>query len=178
MDTQTMISDTGAIIYDLIQEVKSIPPEQINVVPFDGSWTAGQLAEHLVLSCGGFVELMNGPVEDTQRQPDQMVAKLKEVFLDYNLKMKSPDFIDPPVKNYDKEELINVLMEIKQKLDHSMQTLELSKTCTAFELPQMGYVTRIEAMAFVLYHTSRHLHQLKKIHDELAKTSELKMADK
>jgi hypothetical protein len=58
---------------------------------------------------------------------------------------------------------MNSLEEIKATIDHAIQTLELSRTCLAFEIPVYGFLTRTEAIYFVIYHTQRHIQQLKNI---------------
>jgi len=58
---------------DLIEVLASIDEGKINVVPFEGSWTAGQLAQHMIMSNSRFDELMNGPVKETEREPDEMI---------------------------------------------------------------------------------------------------------
>jgi len=148
---------------ELIQLVSSFNQEQINTIPFEGSWTAGQLGRHMIKSNSGFVEMLNGPVKDSGREPDKMVERIKEDFLDFNTKMKSPDFIVPENINYNKEALLSSLNNIKVDLNKAVLTLDLTKTCLVFELPVYGALTRLEAIYFVIYHTQRHIHQLKNI---------------
>lgn len=68
---------------------------------------------------------------------------------------------------YEKAYLLGALQDIKAGLDHAVTTLDLTKTCLAFELPVFGYLTRLEAIYFVIYHTQRHLHQLKNIYQQV-----------
>jgi hypothetical protein len=81
--------------------------------------------------------------------------------------MKSPDFVVPPDTSYNKEELLHSLEDIKAKIKQAIETLDLTKTCLAFELPVYGFLTRLEAVYFILYHTQRHIHQLKNIHQKV-----------
>jgi hypothetical protein len=152
---------------ELLALLSLFDQKQINIVPFEGSWTAGMLAQHIIMSVSGFVELLNGAVEETNRQPDEKVANIKEVFLNFNIKLKSPDFIVPAAISYNKDELLDILESIKTNLSNAIQSLDLTKTCVAFELPVMGYLTRLEAIYFTIYHTQRHIHQLKNIHKEI-----------
>jgi len=45
---------------DLLDVVSNFNQEQFNMAPDKDSWTPGEIAQHLVLSLSGFVELMNG----------------------------------------------------------------------------------------------------------------------
>jgi len=139
----------------------------INRVPFEGSWTAGQLAEHLLMANGGFLQVINGPVTETDKPADLMVGQIKTDFLNFNVKFESPKEIRPEEKVYDKSLQLERLRQIRKGISDSIAGLDLTKTCTSFELPVYGYLTRLEAVYFVIYHTQRHLHQLKNIYNKL-----------
>ena len=154
-------------ITELIEEVERVPAGKFNIVPFEGSWTAGQLTQHMVMSNSGFADLLKGPVKDTERAPDAAVEGIENAFLNFDIKMQSPDFIRPEKKNYDKDGLLAALSGIKADITIATATLDLSKTCLSFELPVLGYLTRLEAVSFVICHTQRHIHQLKNIYTKL-----------
>ncbi len=167
MDKGVTLTEADKTFTELLQLVSSIDEKQINIVPFEGSWTAGQVAQHVILSAGSFVQLLNGPVKDTARDPEQNVANLRAAFLNFNIKMQSPDFIIPPDKVYQKQELVNTLGDIKNGFLKAIDTLDATKTCTLFEMPTIGYITRAEGIAFTIVHTQRHIHQLKNIYSKI-----------
>ena len=150
-------------VNDLLQLLTFFNEEQINAIPFKGSWTAGQLAKHVLMSNLGFIEIMNGPFKETERQPDEMVQKIKTDFLDFSTKGQSADNLKPPLIDYNKNELLISLETLREKINQVIETSDITKTCTAFELPIYGFLTRWEALHFMLYHTQRHIHQLKNI---------------
>jgi hypothetical protein len=53
------VEDTARLF---LAGLSSIRQEQINTVPFPGSWTAGQVAEHILLSASGVLEVIQGAV--------------------------------------------------------------------------------------------------------------------
>ena len=55
-----------ATLSELLEVISGFDQEQFNIVPFEDSWTPGQVAQHLVLSISAFVELMKGPTKDTK----------------------------------------------------------------------------------------------------------------
>lgn len=140
---------------------------QVNEVPFEGSWTAGQLAEHMILSNSGFLQVINGPVTETDKPADLMVGEIKKDFLNFNVKYDSPKVIYPEDKAYNQSALLKNLKEIRAGISTSISNLDLTKTCSSYELPGYGYLTRLEAIYFVIYHTQRHVHQLKNIYNKL-----------
>ena len=131
-----------------------------NEIPFDGSWTIAQLATHITKSNKAITQgmYMNGKPAD--RDPEAGVPDLKKMFLDFERKFPSPDFIVPEERDYIREDVISSLTNSINNLkdDRSNQNL--------FEVINMkifGEVTKLELLHFVLYHTQRHVHQLKNI---------------
>jgi len=166
---QELIKEIDNTLDELIGILESITPAQFNQVPFEGSWTAGQLAQHLTLADSGFPALATGPVSDTDRAPDQMVAPIAESFLNFEIKFESPDFIRPEMRDYDKDEMVRGLKKIKADIASAIGDSDLTKTCMAFAFPVLGNLTRYEAANFVIIHTTRHIHQLKNIYNALNK---------
>jgi hypothetical protein len=167
MNTDKLLAYFNEIFSDLENSILLFDEHWFNQIPFEGSWTPGQVVQHIKLSAGNFAHVLNGEVATTERPIDEKVAILKDIFLNYESKMKSPDFIKPPFDNYDKEQLLGEISAIKRDIAKEIPTLDLSKTCLAFELPRMGHLTRLEAIYFVIYHTQRHVNQLKNISKNL-----------
>ena len=167
MKTKEIRKEIDATLTELLEVISTFDQGQINLIPIKGSWTAGQVAEHLVLSIAAFVNLMKGPDKKTERPPDEKEEGIKKTFLDFSIKLKSPNFIVPEEKYYQKEELQQILKSLKGELDKIIDTADLEKTCTAFEIPVIGHLTRLEGAFFVRYHTQRHIRQLRNIHQKL-----------
>ncbi|MEQ7802593.1 DinB family protein [Pedobacter sp. ASV1-7] len=163
MNKKGIVKELKDTIGEFQSLLSSFDENQLNSVPFKGSWTPGQVAHHIIMANSGFGEVLNGPVEETVRASDQMIDRIKTDFLNFNFKMTSPDFIYPKFKIYDKERLLMSLEKIREDITRAITDLELESTCLAFELPVYGRLTRLEAVYFVVYHTKRHAHQLKKI---------------
>lgn len=121
------------------------------------------------MSGSGFVELLNGPVKETERAPDKMVASIKETFLDFNIRMESPEAVRPAFTMYEKGSLLHALENINEAIVKAIQTADLSKTCIAFEIPVLGFLSGVEVVNFVISHTKRHINQLSKIYEAVAK---------
>jgi hypothetical protein len=161
--------DFGTTMDNFIHEFSAVKDNDVNKIPFDGSWTAGELGQHILLSVAGFDKVLSGPVKLTERPADKLIPQIKNILSDFSTKLKSPDFIDPEEKEYDKDELATTLKNVRSSIDHVIDKLDLTQTCTGMELPQLGFLTRLEAIYFVVYHTQRHTQQLKNIRSALAK---------
>jgi len=95
------------------------------------------------------------------RRADERVKELKDTFLNFSIKLKSPDFIVPEAKQYKKESVIAVL---KKSNDQLKMNAVKANPGEMINLPAaFGEITKLELFHFVLYHTKRHIHQLKNI---------------
>jgi len=146
----------------LLERLSSLDQEQLNRVPFPGSWTAGQVGDHLYRSYA-FVQLLHGQVEECNRPPDQKLAPIKEAFEDFSIKMKSPEEILPATQPITKADLLVALQERLNQQREALITTDLTKVCLDYAIPENGYFTRLEWLGFSVIHTRRHLHQLGEI---------------
>jgi hypothetical protein len=164
---EKVINEANETLLALENALSKFDAPLVNKVPFEGSWTAGQLAEHLVLSNSGFLQVINGPVTETDKPADLMVETIKKDFLNFDVKYDSPKEIYPEDRTYNPSELLENLKQIRAGISEAAGNLDLTKTCSAYELPGYGFLTRLEAVYFVIYHTQRHIHQLKNIYNGL-----------
>lgn len=149
----------------LIEVISGFDDESFNAIPFEGSWTAGQCAQHIKLSGGRIIDVLEGRIEKTSRDPEEKAGQIAAIFLDFDTKRKSPEFIDPTMKTYDVQRFNDFFRKFKADLDEAANRLDLSQICLDFEIPGLGAMTRFEWIAFVLFHTQRHVRQLEKIGD-------------
>lgn len=153
----TSLDNTWTEISDLIASTNE---SIVNAVPFEGSWTAAQLVTHVTKSNRAIVQGMQMEGKATERNPREGVQKLKEMFLNFDTKFKSPEFIVPENKVYDKEMVVASLNKSIEQLKTERIKVDLIEM---IHLPVLGEITKLELMYFVLYHTQRHIHQLKEI---------------
>ena len=143
--------------------------DNINTVPFEGSWTGGQVSEHILKSVSGILETVNGPTKPTERNPEEFVKPLGDAFLNMDVKFQSPDFIIPSDSPKDKASMYASLSKTFDGIKDTAGKDNLSETCTTFEMPTIGLLTRTEWIEFAGFHTKRHAHQLRRIADHLKK---------
>jgi hypothetical protein len=143
---------------ELVELIVSVSQQGINTVPFKDSWTPAQLTVHVTKSNSAIAQGLNMEGKPAERNIDEGVPKLKKMFLDFDIKYKSPQFIVPEQGEYNKEQIIEALQKSIDRLKHTREKIDLSNVIS---LPPFGEVTKFEILHFVLYHTTRHIHQLK-----------------
>ena len=163
IDKQFILLSLDETTRELLSTIGSFTPEHLNTIPFEGSWTAGQVAEHLLKSESGIPEVLTGPVVAAVRPIDEMVPAIESVFLDFTTRLKSPDFILPSDEPKDKQVLLDAFEFVRSELKKIAGSADLSKVCTSFPFPQMGELTRLEWLHFAICHSKRHIRQMKNI---------------
>ena len=161
---QDLSSEFDKATKELMQLLIAFGQQQINTKPPEGGWTAAQVGEHLFKSDTAILKALYGPVKDTVRAADKHVNSINRTFFDFSTKMKSPGLIIPEDIEHDKEAMISALKSTRDLLGKAIKTLDLSPICTDPDMSSIvGQWTRHEYVNFVISHTYRHIHQLKKI---------------
>jgi hypothetical protein len=150
--------------------LSSFSENEMNTIPFEGSWTAGQVANHLIMAMSGLPELCNGKTEKSLREPDEKIKNIKAIFLDFTIKMESPESLYPSEIECNKNSILLSLQKIKQDMLNIAETNDLTLTCLDFELPVFGKFTIYEWLSFALIHSQRHIQQLNTIFQKMAKS--------
>lgn len=147
---------------DVQQIIASLTVQQLNKIPFENSWTAAQVGEHLAKSYNG-INYLTENVMETSRPLDTKAGDIRAMFLDNSVKFKSPEFVQPSTLPISKAELLRQLKETTAAILNFVHTHDLTQTCLSFEFPGFGHLTQLEWVHFLLYHTQRHVRQLKAI---------------
>ena len=168
--SEKVISDFEKITREFQGVLSTFTQEQINEIPFEGSWTPGKVGRHVYKALVNMPRTLQGPVTETERKPDELVEPIDKIFLDFTIRLHSPAFIIPEDKDYDKLELVDGFQEKIREIVDTAKPLDLSAT-TGFELPKFGRLTRLELIHFAGVHTQRHIRQLKKIREHLTATA-------
>jgi hypothetical protein len=166
LDTEALFASLEETKTALLKAIASFSEEAINTVPFKDSWTAAQVADHLAKSNESVIRSLGKDGRMPGRNADEGVAKLKGIFLDFDSKLQSPQFILPGQDTYVKQAVITRLSASFEHIIERSQTVDLH---AMVDHPVFGEITKFEILHFVVYHTQRHIHQLKNIFEKVRK---------
>ena len=163
MKKDELIADVEQTVLTLSWLVADIETGRYNKVPFEGSWTAGQVMEHINMVGMGFCKLINGATETTTRRVDEHVERITTMFLNFGAKaIASPNIVPVPA-DYNLQDQLAKLESIKTSIINDVNTLDLSITCLDFDIRTFGHLTRLEAVRIFTDFSDRHIHQLQNI---------------
>ena len=156
-----LVNELEATKTTLIEAISSIEEDKFNTIPFKDSWTAAQVCEHLLKAIS--TSVLFGDTKPTDREAGEKIQQTADLFLNMGIKMTSPDFILPSGDAHTKAGILGDIKAVFERLLQAVKTLDLSATCTSFEIPGFGECTRLEFVYFFMFHTQRHINQLKNI---------------
>jgi predicted transcriptional regulator YdeE len=157
---KALLAAIGDAATELQALLAPLDEKKANTIPFKDSWTAAQLATHVTKSNKAMAQAMEMEGKQTGRNPAERAKELKDTFLNFSIKFKSPAFIVPAEDQYKKESVIAALKKSNDQLKENAGRVNTAET---INLPAFGEITKLELLYFVLYHTKRHIHQLKNI---------------
>jgi DinB superfamily len=161
MEKYEILKEIDKVSMELHQMILPLSEEQMNTIPFKDSWTAAQLATHVRKSNKAMAQAMEMKGKSAERNPVFRVKELKDTFLNYSVKFKSPAFIVPADERYEKKVVIGSLKKSNEYLKTNAVKADPNEM---IDLPAaFGEITKLELLHFVVYHTQRHIHQLKNI---------------
>lgn len=164
MEAESLAEEIRQSADEFIGTLSKFNNAQLNTVPFQGSWTAGQVADHIIKATDGIPDTHT---KASDRDPEAYVETLRSLFLDFTLKFESPGFIIPDAGPFQTREMLAELVRIKNQNAAIAISSDLTSLCLDFEMPGLGYLTRYEWLKFYVVHTQRHTHQLKNIVEKI-----------
>jgi hypothetical protein len=160
---QQIIAQLENALNETIYLLKGIDEANINKRPAEGSWSAAQVARHLYKSTAGSDEMFAAATPEAGRPVDERAENYREILMNFESKMNSPEFLVPEDKLFDKDRLIISLEEVNKIAVSAIKTSNLAQLAPLPEGHPLNGSTKLEIVHFFTYHTLRHNHQIEKI---------------
>lgn len=166
-DSLKLIKDINASTQRLVDKLTAFSTMDFNTKPNPVSWSAGDVAEHILKVEIGVNNVLRGPVQHTGRPEDEHLEWMQSAFSNKERRMNAPDFSFPTETKKDLWEMINQITWQRDKLKEIITTATLSDACIGYKHYYFGELTIYEWVQFVLLHCERHLWQLDNIHNAI-----------
>jgi len=151
----------------LLSYLNDIDDELLLVHPSENVWSMMQCYEHILILELAIKNLLRGKTEKCERNPTEMVEKIKYRFSDYDRKYTAGERIRPKGIIKDKEVMQREFQNNRKELLTMLKNGSLQELCLDYPHAIFGTLTRIEWYYFCIFHAERHLHQMKEIEDHL-----------
>jgi hypothetical protein len=134
----------------LLKLTESFSENEFNANGSSTAWNAAKVCEHIIRSAEAIADALSARAKAADRNAEERVLELKELFLNFDKKFQSPRFVLPVETGYTRG-------AFAEDLKKSMERVrELSKSVNLFEtidVPGFGELTKPELFHFIIFHT-------------------------
>lgn len=167
MTKEMLLAEWGQTTNTLLDTLSRFTPEMFTAKPSDDEWSAAQIAEHLWKLDQSTTKTLTGPMEPTtSRTADEKIAMIKER-MEASVKRIASEAMQPSNEGQNQAELLQRLQQQQQILKEAFLSTDGTETCTFLQHPVLGLMTKMEWLAFTMYHVQRHLKQLTQLEEKL-----------
>lgn len=142
--------------------LESFPEESWMNKPDENTWSAAEVAGHVSLLDLYIARMMQQKGIKADRDPMQQKELIKKALEDHTRKLTAPEPIQVKDAN-DKQSSVNNFLKYRRMIAESISTQDLDEICPGFKHAYFGYLSRGEWAWFTVYHSNRHMMQIKKL---------------
>lgn len=173
MTKEMLLAEWDQTTQTLLTALSGFTPERFTEKPSENEWSAAQIAEHLWKLDQSTCKTLRGETEPTAgRPPDEKIALIKER-MEATVKRIAPEAMQPSNEVFEQRPLLQKLQQQQAMMKDAFLSSDETETCTSFQHPVLGLMTKMEWMAFAIYHVQRHLRQLAQLEEKLAATRQV-----
>ena len=171
-----MIPDIHKLYTDLDNNTRlfldifdTIPADKLQQKSEQTNWSIMDCAEHMLISEQAVTQALSGkaePVED--REPNSKVADISHSFTEFDKRLRGtggPDTLEGGYNNT--ADFSRAFRQNREDLKVILEKEPIDWVCKEKEHPIFGFMTRIEWVYYLIYHTERHLQQINRIEASL-----------
>jgi hypothetical protein len=112
-------------------------------------------------------EMFLTETKEADRDAFEKCEAIGAIFLNFDVKLKSPDFILPSNEPKQVSFYVERFTATISAISETMKKVDLSRLYTRYPFPTLGELTGWEWIYFAAAHSTRHTLQLKKISERL-----------
>lgn len=166
MTKETLLLTLEETTQVLLRDLSAYSPENFNRRPADNAWSAAQIAEHILKVGHAAYKIVNGETVPTNRLPDSKIDIIRQT-MDDEAKRVSPERVQPSSGRQDPTQVAEEFKKLVALLKDCINSLDITEACVSFKNSLFGTLTRMEWVAFYIYHTKRHIKQLAQLKENL-----------
>ena len=129
-------------------------------------WNAGQVAEHILLTDIAAFRVLQGELSFAGRKTDEKIPEIKELWTDRTQKLEALPANNPSDHLKDPVSIQEKIMRERNAIIQFLKTVEEDSLCISRPHRFHGELTITEWIWFLIYHTDRHIEQLKEMQVE------------
>ncbi|MBS4207492.1 DinB family protein [Bacillus sp. FJAT-50079] len=149
---------------NLVKEIALLSDTQLNSKPDMNKWSIAQVCHHLVLVEEASIKAIAWGLKETNSNQCER-KNVPAILLDRTKKMKAPKIVEPDVKPFEVQEIIDLLNDSRKKLIAFLSTIKdksiLEKK--SVKHPALGELSLDQWIEQIYVHEQRHTEQIKEL---------------
>lgn len=147
----------------LLQTLSRFDASSFNTKRADGGWSAGDIAEHILLADKRFTIVLEGAASEATHEGGENVSKFTARLSDRANKLDAPPFLVPSENEKDKEGMIAEIRSERNRIAALIGSGNMN--LVNYDAPHrlFGPMVSQEWIKFNILHTERHLKQLEEL---------------
>ncbi|WP_339162450.1 DinB family protein [Siminovitchia sp. FSL H7-0308] len=149
---------------NLVKEITLLSDAQFNSKPSMNKWSIAQVCHHLVLVEEASIKAIAWGLKETDCAPKER-KNVSTILLNRTKKIKAPKIVEPDVKPFKVQQIIDLLTHSRKKLMTFLNTLEdksmLAKKSVMH--PALGELPLDQWIEQIYLHEQRHIEQINEL---------------
>ncbi|MBI2285169.1 MAG: DinB family protein [Bacteroidetes bacterium] len=146
--------------YQLLEELSRFDNPAFNYKPEAHQWSAGEIAEHLLLFDLWLNSILQTASKNTQRDPQDKINMITAGLANRFISMENPTRLNPASTVKEPQKLIKQISNSRKKLLVLISHIDLTREYPGTPHPLFGVLSGVEWINFQILYTRRYLEQL------------------
>jgi hypothetical protein len=164
-DMQKLCTDLDNNTRLFLDILDTVPGDKLHRTNEQTAWSVMDCAEHMLIYEQQVTQALQGPAEPvTDRAPNSKVADISHSFMDFDRRLRvmgEPDTLLGGFTNV--ADFSRTFRQNRETVKAILQKEAIDWLCKDLEHPVFGFMTRMEWVYYLIYHTERHLQQINRI---------------
>jgi uncharacterized damage-inducible protein DinB len=162
-DNQTIHNQWLGVTETLVAELSRFGNDSFNAKRADGGWSAGDVAEHLLLADKRFLTTLEGAHSIATHEAGDNVSKFVARLQNRTHKLDAPPFLIPSAEEKDRDTIIAEISTARNRIAEQIAATDMS--LVNYDAPHrvFGPMSAYDWSMFNILHAERHLAQLNEL---------------
>lgn len=171
-----MVPDINKLCTDLDNNTRlfldildTVTPEKLHLRNEQTEWCIMECAEHVLIYEQQVVKALEGAAEPVKdRAPNSKVSDISHSFFEFEKRLRVTGNADTLQGGYgNMADFSKTFRQNREDIKAVLHKEPVDWLCKDMEHPIFGFMTRIEWVYYLIYHTERHLQQINRIEASL-----------
>ncbi len=149
---------------NLVKEIIKLSNAQFNGRPDMNEWSIAQVCHHLVLVEEASIKAIAWGLKETSSAPKER-KNVDTILLNRTKKLKAPKIVEPDIKPFEIQQMIDLLNESRKKLMTFLNTIEDKSVLAEKSVmhPALGELPLDQWIEQIYLHEQRHIEQINEL---------------